>query len=386
MDAETRAVTSLAEAMERHRLANEKAGGTCPTPPDAECHHGEQFAIYVEVERHRGLDTVVVDKAVPTYTWTEPIIRDHLERHISEMTQMIVLSPMAVIFFKGRRSVGEGYTVEEAHQIIDRVAGARSWAGTDALVATYAVTLREALSSTGEGPGIRQMPDNPEGASPEVTPYALTERERKPVISEAREHRRKKVRRANVYWAWKLESGHTQHAQRLIDERLEALTHQPLVDVPYSSRLDSDDSPYESAQDAASTPSDSSPYEVADSEEEGDDVVAYDTEDSHQMTVADRNRLRKRQRQRHERRERQRWRERRGKGVTLPLFKNSSKEGATPYINWQNCVDELVADKLDEARIRRFGDAVLGGTAEGYCLAGLQEGEGNPQGHTEGIR
>ena len=62
--------------------------------------------------------------------------------------------------------------------------------------------------------------------------------------------------------------------QRLIDERLEALTYPTLVDVPYSSRLDSDDGPYESAQDAASTPSDSSPYEVTDSEEEGDDVIA----------------------------------------------------------------------------------------------------------------
>ena len=81
--------------------------------------------------------------------------------------------------------------------------------------------------------------------------------------------------------------------------------HPPLVDVPYSSGLDSDDGPYGSAQDAASTPSDSSPYEVADSEEEGDDVVAYDTEDSHQKTVADRNRLRKRQRQRREHREHQ---------------------------------------------------------------------------------
>ena len=74
MDAETRAVTSLAEAMERHKLADKNAGGTCLTPPDAERHRGERFAIYVEVERHRGLDTVVADKAVPTYTWTEPII------------------------------------------------------------------------------------------------------------------------------------------------------------------------------------------------------------------------------------------------------------------------------------------------------------------------
>ena len=330
VDAETRVVTSLAEAMERHRLANEKAGGACLTPLDAECHHRERFAIYVEVERHRGLDTVVVDKAVPTYTWTEPITRDHLERHIPKMTQMIVLSTTAVIFFKGRRSVGEGYTGEEAHQIIDRVAIARSWAGTDALVATYAVTLREAHNLLVKAREFVRRRTIQKALAPK-SPPTPTEWERKPVVSEAREHRRKKVRRADVYWARKLESGHTQHAQRLIDERLEALTHPPLVDVLYSSGLDSDDGPYGSAQDAASTPSDSSPYEVADSEEEGDDVVAYDTEDSHQTTVADRNRLRKRQCQRRERCERQRWRERCGKGATLPLFKNSSKEGATPY-------------------------------------------------------
>ena len=330
VDAETRVVTSLAEAMERHKLAEENAGGACPTLPDAEHHRGERFAIYVEVERHRGLDTVVADKAVPTYTWTEPIIRDHLERHIPKMTQMIVLSTTAVIFFKGRRSIGEGYTGEEGHQIIDRVAGARLWAGTDALVAAYAVTLREAHQLLVKAREFLRCWTIQKALAQKLPPTPM-ERERRPIVGEVREHRRKKVRWADVYWARKLESGHTQHAQRLIDERLEALTHPPLVGVPYSSGLDSDDGPYGSAQDV--TPDDSSPYEAADSEEEGDDVVAYDMEDSHQTTVADRNLLRKRQCQRRERREHQRWRERHGKGATLPLFKNSSKEGATPYID-----------------------------------------------------
>ena len=152
------------------------------------------------------------------------------------------------------------------------------------------------------------------------------------------------------------------------------MTHPPLVDVPYSSGLDSDDGPYGSAQDA--TPDDSSPYEVADLEEEGDDVIAYDTEDSHQTTVADRNRLRKRQRQRCERRERQRWRERRGKGATLPLFKNSSKEGATPYIDWRNCVDELVADQLDEARIRSLVMQSLEGLLKDTARLAFKKGKG----------
>ena len=188
VDAETRAVTSLAEAMERHRLDNKKAGGACPTPPGAERHRGERFAIYIEVERHRGLDTVVVDKAVPTYTWTEPIIRDHLERHIPEMTQMIVLSTTAVIFLTGQWSVGEGYTGEEAHQIIDRVAGARSWAGTDTLVAAYAVTLREAHHLLVKAREFIRCRTTQKALAPKLPPTP-TERERKPIVGEAREHR-----------------------------------------------------------------------------------------------------------------------------------------------------------------------------------------------------
>ena len=57
---------------------------------------------------------------------------------------MVILSPTACIFFKGRRSVGEGYTREEAHKIMNRVAGARMWAGTEAFVAAYVVTLGKA--------------------------------------------------------------------------------------------------------------------------------------------------------------------------------------------------------------------------------------------------
>ena len=68
---------------------------------------------------------------------------------------------------------------------------------------------------------------------------------------------------------------------------MEALTHPPLIDPPYSSGLDSNKEPYESARDAHSMTSESSPYKVTDSEEEYDDVVAYDMETSHQVTVAE---------------------------------------------------------------------------------------------------
>ena len=116
------------------------------------------------------------------------------------------------------------------------------------------------------------------------------------------ESRHGKVCQADKYWAKKLEQGYAQctHAQQIIDEQLESLTHLPLLDAPYSSGEDTDDGPYKSAIEPQSILSDNlSPYEVIDLESEDDDVVAYNTETSHRTTVADRHRLRRKQWLRH---------------------------------------------------------------------------------------
>ena len=107
-----------------------------------------------------------------------------------------------------------------------------------------------------------------------------------------------KVRQADKYWAKKLEQGYGQHThtQQIIDEWLESLTHPLSLDTPYSSGEDTKDGLYESAIEPQSMLSDNpSPYEVTDSESEGDDVIAYDTETSHHMTIADRHWLRRKQ-------------------------------------------------------------------------------------------
>ena len=98
-----KAITCLANILDRQKLsdAERRMTDAVPMPSDGERCRGKRFAMYVEVERHRGLATVLVDKAIPAYTWTEEIIRDHLERDIPEMTQMVILSPTACMFFKG---------------------------------------------------------------------------------------------------------------------------------------------------------------------------------------------------------------------------------------------------------------------------------------------
>ena len=60
----------------------------------------------------------------------------------------------------------------------------------------------------------------------------------------------------------------------------------------------------------------------------------------------------------------------------LSLFKNSSKEGATPYIDWQNCVDELVANKLDEAHIRSLVMQSLEGPPKDTAQLAFKKGKG----------
>ena len=85
-----------------------------------------------------------MDKSVPAYIWTDKIIREYVQRDILEMTQLVVLSPLACLAFKGKRSVGEGYTGEQAREIVRRMEGHCLWAGTEATINACPITLGEA--------------------------------------------------------------------------------------------------------------------------------------------------------------------------------------------------------------------------------------------------
>ena len=86
--------------------------------------------------------------------------------------------------------------------------------------------------------------------------------------------------------------------------------------------------------------------------------------------------MRKRQRLRRECREHQRRKERLRKGATFPLFKNSSKEGATPYIDWRNCVDEMIAEKVDEDHVRSLVMQSLEGPPKDTARLAFKKGKG----------
>ena len=58
------------------------------------------------------------------------------------------------------------------------------------------------------------------------------------------------------------------------------------------------------------------------------------------------------------------------------MFKNSSKEGATPYVNWRNCVDEMIAEKVDEDRVWSLVMQSLEGPLKDTARLAFKKGKG----------
>ena len=143
-DVETRALASVADALEAHnKSAAKRKSGAGSTPSDGECRCGEKYALFMEVERDVGVGRPVADRALPSYAWNEELIRDHMDRVIKDISDIAVLSPTACLIFRGRRSAKEGFSTEELQQIIERINGHYIWAGKNALVVGVAAMLAE---------------------------------------------------------------------------------------------------------------------------------------------------------------------------------------------------------------------------------------------------
>ena len=99
-DAETRALASVADALEAHnKSATKGKSGAGSIPSDGECCHREKYALFMEVERDVSVGRPVADRALPSYAWNEELIRDHMDRVIKDISDIAVLSPTACLIF-----------------------------------------------------------------------------------------------------------------------------------------------------------------------------------------------------------------------------------------------------------------------------------------------
>ncbi|MCG8621540.1 MAG: hypothetical protein MJE68_06010 [Proteobacteria bacterium] len=203
---------------------------------------------------------------------------------------------MACLLFKGRRSVGEGLKKQQAEEAAEHLGCRQDWAGKDVEVHAVPVTLTEAKHTLVKARDfVRKQTRQKLSAAKGVPAEKMT-------TSKANTARgRGMVKRADKYFAKQLAEhqvglGDEARTKSIADRRIEKLLC-PLQTL--SSGAETDDDPYESAvETGAETGPDAgvdtfsditSLYDSTDDEEDYDDVVGYDTETSHQVTVAERN-------------------------------------------------------------------------------------------------
>ena len=81
---------------------------------------------------------------LPPYAWNEWIITDTLSPSINRITQVIILNPVECFVFKGCRSRGEGFSLEEATGIAAQLHGSYDhWIGRRIRMRCVPCTLRD---------------------------------------------------------------------------------------------------------------------------------------------------------------------------------------------------------------------------------------------------
>ena len=81
---------------------------------------------------------------LPPYVWNEWIITDTLSPNIDRITQVVILNPVECFVFKGHRSRGEVFSLEEATGIATQLHGSYDhWIGRRIHMCCIPCTLRD---------------------------------------------------------------------------------------------------------------------------------------------------------------------------------------------------------------------------------------------------
>ena len=236
-DVEARALANVADALDAHnKSATKRKSGAGSTPSDGECHRGEKYALYMEVERDVGIGRPVADRALPSYAWNEELIRDHMDRVIEDISDIAVLSPMACLIFRGRRSAKEGFGAEELQQIIERINGQYIWAGKNVLVVGIAVTLAESRHILAKARNFIRIQKLQKMTTLSAS---LTPRDVRPSLTDALPRGRGKGRRANKHFAKMVATNNLKNLQHKGDEQMQCLLHSAAGPSPMTSDAES---------------------------------------------------------------------------------------------------------------------------------------------------
>ena len=238
------------------------------------------------------------------YAWNEWIITDTLSPSIDGITQVIVLNQVECFVLKGHQWRGVGFSLEEATGIATQLHGSYDhWIGRRIRMHCIPHTIRDIRTELKVArESVREMNVKRLG-------MACSPARKQPTSLWDSERSRGYVRQSDRYFASQYLSQEKRERDRCEEEEHSHRGyHETWTDAADTCWFDTRDSPislYAGAEgtecwrghplvgdafhSARKEQSDSAPeYVLEDSGDESDDIVAYDTETSHYMTVADR--------------------------------------------------------------------------------------------------
>ena len=80
--------------------------------------------------------------APPSHSWTDPLVEDMLCNARTGLTVAVVTGPGRAVLFYRRRSMGEGFTTDEARHATFLLTGAGMWVGKLAYLAADPMTIK----------------------------------------------------------------------------------------------------------------------------------------------------------------------------------------------------------------------------------------------------
>ena len=381
------------------------------SPPD-NTRKRDQYALLF------GIQLTDVDRAgshmLPHYAWNETVIKDMLGIDIQEISDVVILSPVECMVYSGQRSRGQGFTQAEATEIARRIHDSHTmWIGRHVWMRCIPRTLQDAkvdlkaakdyirectYGKLGTRSPTRRSGDR-EAYWQAILPWDANRgrgmvRRSDRYLADQYLRRERREGRAHATWpeesalqdsatAWvqhhtevpeaRIGMGTRPDCRRVGAGRGYPIGRDRLEDIPQSVR-----DPFHYAQeDQWDSPLESLPD---DSDEESDDIVAYDTTTSQYTTRTERDRRERRDNcLAHRRHHRERCHGPNGwhKKLNLPIFRDSSSDNAITYDDWCSEVDNYVREGHSHQLIRDSVLSALEGRPRHTAKAAMVDGDGS---------
>ena len=328
----------------------------------------EAYCLLVRVAGN--VDSVsALDAKVPDYVWTEAIARDICAYQIGALLNTFVvelLSDTEFLLFQGPRS-GPGMAWEDTILYIRTLHDIQDWGGTEVTVIAGQRTMRQSRIDLANTRDYRRAWILGHLTAVENWVKSLALDTSRPVSPQGRS--RGYTQRANRYYAQKAVGAPA------LEPTLNAV--RPATPEDYHSAWEPSEFENES-EGSEGTGTDSTGYSSTVTT-----TSHHDTDGTQHSNTKNHDRRRQKQKRRerweHRRTNARKQRDCRNGRVVLPLFRESTKEGALTYTDWRLEVEEYIAKKYPGPKIKEAMFTSLEGKAKRNYQACDDRGDLSPE-------